>query len=93
MTFIFHWRKTLQFCSDGTWIKKDGSLFDVTVVSFDGIEICELVGLFMLHNLANVFGAHNIGFYRNDDLAILKDAPGPTAKRTKKENNPNFLGT
>ena len=53
--------------------------------SFDGAEICELVGLFMLHNLANVVGAHNIGLYRDDGLAILKDASGPTAERTRKK--------
>ena len=38
--------------------------------SFDGAEICRLVGLFMLHNLANVAGAHNIGLYQDDGLAI-----------------------
>ena len=82
---IFHCRKSLLFSSDGTWIKKDGSLFDVTMESFDGAEICELVGLFMLHNLANVLGAHNIGLYRDDGLAVLKDASGPTAERTRKK--------
>ena len=81
----FHCRKSLLFSSDGTWIKKDGSLFDVTMGSFDGAEICELVGLFMLHNLANVVDAHNIGLYRDDGLAVLKDASGPTAERTRKK--------
>ena len=53
--------------------------------SFDGAEICELVGLFMLHNQANVVGAHNIGLHRDDGLAVLKDASGPTAERTRKK--------
>ena len=39
----------------------------------------------MLHWLANVVGAHNIGLYRDDDLAILNDVPGPTVERTKKK--------
>ena len=39
----------------------------------------------MLHNLANVVGAHNIGFYRDDGLAILRDASGPTAEHTKQK--------
>ena len=85
INIIFHCRKSLLFSSDGTWIKKDGSLFDVTMGSFDGAEICELVGLFMLHNLANVVGAHNIGLNRDDGLAGLKDASGPTAERTRKK--------
>ena len=43
------------------------------------------IGLLMLHNLANVMGAHNVGIYRDDGLAILKDASRPTAERTKKK--------
>ena len=58
--------------------------------SFDGAEVCELVGLFMLHNLANVVNAHNIGLYRDDGLAILKDSSGPTAERTRKKIIKNF---
>ena len=30
-------------------------------------------------------GAHNICFYRDGSLTILKDAPGPSAERTKKK--------
>ena len=40
INIIFHCRKSLLFSSNGTWIKKDGSLFDVTMGSFDGAEIC-----------------------------------------------------
>ena len=65
--------------------KKDGSFFDVSIGSFDGVEICELIGLFMLHNLANVVGAHNIGLYGDDGLAILKNISEPTAERTRKK--------
>ena len=36
----------MLFDSKGTWIKKDDNLFDVTMGSFDGAEICELVGLY-----------------------------------------------
>jgi hypothetical protein len=40
--------------------------------SFDGAEICELVGLFILNHLRTRFGKWNIGLYRNDGLAIIK---------------------
>ena len=106
INIIFHCRKSLMFSSDHTWIKKDGSLFDVTMGSLDGAEICKLVSLFMLHNLANVVGAHNIGLYRDDGLAILKGASEPTAERSRKKvikifqehglkitSNTNLLGT
>ena len=44
---ILHLRKSLLFSTDGVWIKHRGSLFDVTMGSYDGAEICELVGLFL----------------------------------------------
>jgi hypothetical protein len=37
--------------------------------SFDGAEICELVGLFILNHVGKRFGKENIGLYRDDGLA------------------------
>ena len=43
------------------WIKNNNSnLFDVTMGSYDGAEICELVGLFILNHLGKKFGKKNI---------------------------------
>ena len=81
---ILHCRKSLLFSSDGTWIQKDCSLFDVTMGSFDGAEICQIVGLFMLHNLANVVGAHNIGLYRDEGCIWAHSGA------YQEENNHNF---
>ena len=39
--------------------------------SYDGAEICELVGLFIFNNLGQKFGKENIGLYRDDGLAII----------------------
>ena len=51
---IYHSRKTLLFSGNNMWIKKSGdSNFDVTMGSFDGAELCELVGLFILYTIAN----------------------------------------
>ena len=49
---IMHARRSLLFHGGATWIKKDGSDFDVTMGSYDGAEVCELVGLYMLHLLS-----------------------------------------
>ena len=54
------------------WIKKNSSSFDVTMGSYDGAEVCELVGLFILNDLCNEYGKDNIGLYRDDGLAIFK---------------------
>jgi hypothetical protein len=53
ISVIKHARKSLLFGNGKLWTKKDGSnsLFDVTIGSFDGTEICELVGRFILNHL------------------------------------------
>ena len=52
ITIIKHARKSLLFYREKTWIKKNhDSLFDVTMGSYDGAEICELVGLFLLNDI------------------------------------------
>ena len=48
-------------------------MFDVTMGSFYGAEVSELVGLWILNNLANKYGTtNNIGLHRYDGLAIFK---------------------
>ena len=44
------------------------SLFDETMGSYDGAEICELVGIYILNILANKYDKNNIGLYRDDGL-------------------------
>jgi hypothetical protein len=78
--------------------KKDesNSLFDITMSSFDGAEICELVGLFILNHLGKRFGKGNIGLYRNDGLAIIKSKSARLLDKTMRVNpgegaSPQFL--
>ena len=57
----------------GAWVKKTGNpLFDVTMGSFDGAELCELVGLYLLNKIKPLLGTGNVGLYRDDGLAIVK---------------------
>ncbi len=52
ISIIKHVRKSLLFNDGKPWTEKDSkSLFDVTMGSHDGAEICELVGLFILNKL------------------------------------------
>ena len=48
-----HARQSLLFSGNVEWTKKNTSndLFDVTMGSFDGAELCELVGLYLLDKL------------------------------------------
>ena len=41
--------------------------------SYDGAEVWELSGIFMLSLIANKYNPNNIGLYRNDGLAIFKN--------------------
>ena len=38
-------------------------LWSCTMGSFDGAEMCELIGLFILNHLGKRFGKENIGLY------------------------------
>ena len=81
-----HSRKSILLHNRSPWVKKDNDgVFDVTMGSFDGAEVCELVGLFILNDLANKYGTNNIGLCRDDRLAIFKNRTGPQAERTRKE--------
>ena len=81
---IWHARKALLFGENSTWLKKDGNQFDVTMGSYDGAEICELVGLYILDLLSRKFNKELIGLYRDDGLAAL-NLSGPQADRARKD--------
>ena len=48
---------------------------------YDGAEICELVGLFLLNMLKERF--ENIGLHRDDGLAAIKTTPGRLADKAR----------
>ena len=75
----------ILFSKNGTWVKKGGNeLFDVTMGSFDGAEVCELVGLYLLDKLSELLGKDNVGLYRDDGLAAVKSTSGPVLDKMRK---------
>ena len=83
---IMHSKKSLLFNITDIWIKKNGDPdFDVTMGSFDGAELCELVGFYILHILGAKYGKHRIGLYREDGLACFGYTSGPQADRIRKD--------
>ena len=82
---IFHARKSLLFNGQHVWIKKEGGLFDVTMGAFDGAEVCETVGNFLLYQLSKIYNKRHIGLYRDDGLAIFKNVSGSKAEKIKKD--------
>ena len=81
---IIHCRRSFLFYNKEAWVKKDNSNFDVGMGSLDSAEVCELVGLFILHNLENLFPKEMVGLYRDDGLAV-SNLPGPDLDRLRKE--------
>ena len=81
---IMHARKSLLFNSGHVWIKKNEGLFDVTMGAFDGAEVCELVGSYMLNLLSERCSKNETGLYRDDGLGVSKNQSGPQNERTKK---------
>ena len=74
--------ENLSFSTTGNHgSRKATNTFDVTMGSFDGAEICELVGLYIPHGLCAKYGKDSIGLYRDDGLAVFKNISGPTAER------------
>ena len=83
---IKHARKSLLFNDGKTWIKQqNNSLFDVTMGSFDGAEVCELIGLFMLNSLAKKYGKDRVGLYRDDGLILLRGTSARLADKARKD--------
>ena len=85
LKIITHARMSLLFCEGNPWVKKSGAQFDVTMGSFDGAEVCELVGIFLLHQLSSILEKNEVGLYRDDGLAILRNASGPYADSVRKK--------
>ena len=50
----------------------------------DGAEVCELVGMYLLHLMGQKYDKQNIGLYRDDGLAAFKAQSGPQNERNKK---------
>ena len=60
-------------------------MFDVTMGCYDGAEVCELVGLYILHKLTSAFPGGDIGLYRDDGLTIFKNINARSGNKVRKK--------
>ena len=66
-------------------MKYDGDQdFDVPVGCYDGANICELVGSFILKQLRSVIDKNDIGLYRDDGLGMFHGISKPIRKNKEK---------
>ena len=73
ISIIVETKKSILFHNGQPWVKKGSRLFNVTMGSFDGAEVADLVGLFLLSRLTDL--KLNIGLYRDDGLAVCDLKP------------------
>ena len=66
-------------------MKKDSGLFDVTIGAYNGAEVCELVGTFLLYQISIKYNKNKVDFYRDDGLAIFKNVSGKKLTRIFKD--------
>ena len=71
------------------WKKKDG-LFDVTVGAYDGADIYELVGAFLLNKISEKYDKNSISLYRNNRLSAFKNKSSTQLERIKKSLQKTF---
>ena len=82
---IFHARKSVLYNDGETWVKKECGSFNVTMVAYDGAEVCEHIDIYMLYLIGKKYDSKNIGLYRDDGLAAFKNVSGPASEKMKKQ--------
>ena len=71
VNIVLQARKSVLTHQDQPWTKKGDEPFDVTMGAYDGAEVCELVGLYVLSLLAALPYGKAVQ-YRDDGLMIIK---------------------
>ena len=85
LNIVMHTRKCLLFSANEQRVKKEGNeMFDVTMGSYDGAEVCELVGLYLLSKIADILGMESVCLYRDDGLAVIRSRSGRILDRLRK---------
>ena len=82
---IMHSKDTLLFHNNSTWQKSNQTnQFDITMGSYDGAETCELIGKYILHKIKHIIDHKDVGLYRDDGLAVLRNmSPSQTNQLVK----------
>ena len=44
---------------------------------YDGVDVCELVEIFIFNKLSNIIDKISIGLYRDDGLGVFDKLSGP----------------
>ena len=82
---VINSREAFLFNKHDVWAKKESPDFEVTMGSYDGADVWELVGLYTLDIFTKEFGHDKIGLYRDDGLGCFQNLSGSEAGKVKKK--------
>ena len=77
-------RKSILEFDGCRWTKKNED-FDITMGAYDGAQITDLVGLYILNKLKTEIPEIDFGLYRDDGLGIHKRIPTTKLEAIKKK--------
>ena len=64
---IFHVRTSALYNNGKPWVKKEGGSFDVTMGAYDGAEVGELIGIYMLYLIGEKYDSKIFGYIEMTD--------------------------
>ena len=82
-------RDSILYHNNKSWQKQTG-LFDVTMGSYDGCELCELVGLLIIHTVNKNHPEIDFGLYRDDGAGAHNSMSKPQLERLEKKLHKTF---
>ena len=69
---IYHSRKSLLFNRKKTWMKNGSDLFDVLMGAYNGVEVCELIGIILLNFLGQQYDTKSLAYIGTMDCQFLR---------------------
>ena len=82
---IMQSRKTVLFHNQEPWVKREEDEdFDVPMGCYDGAEVSELVGSYLLNKLLKIVDKELVGLHRDDGFDVLRNLSGPQTERKRK---------
>ena len=86
-------RKSLLFHLEQAWKKKESSsCFDVAMGSYDGAELCELIGIFTQSVLKDIINKEVMDLSTDDGLIVLNKVTSQKTDKIRKKIIQVFKG-
>ena len=65
--------------------KGEKGIFDVPMGSHYGVEVCELVGIYLTGKLSSIIDKKNVGLCKDDGFSVIENTNGPKLDDLRKD--------